>query len=227
MNELIKVKVNKNNEQVVSGRDLHEFLEINTPYTMWFKRMLEYGFEENIDYMTDNKNVSRVDGVIMPQKEINHILKMDMAKEICMIQRTEKGRKARRYFIEVEKAWNDPQKVLERANNIQKRVDISVGKHKRQRPLLNYILDYMDFGDVDFMASMYNISPEMLLRILEKENLIYFNQIEQKYYLNNDNRHTEGFLVKDDWDDWALSKTFLLKIYEVMEKYGIKSQYDM
>lgn len=173
MNELIKVKVNKNNEQVVSGRDLHEFLEINTPYTMWFKRMLEYGFEENIDYMTDNKNVSRVDGVIMPQKEINHILKMDMAKEICMIQRTEKGRKARRYFIEIEKAWNDPQKVLERATNVQKRENILVSKHKRQRPLLNYILDYMDFGDVDFMASMYNISPEMLLRILEKENLIY------------------------------------------------------
>ncbi len=227
MNELIKVKVNKNNEQVVSGRDLHEFLEINTPYVKWFNRMLEYGFEENIDYLMVDKNVHRADGTIMPQKEINHILKMDMAKEICMIQRTEKGRKARRYFIEVEKAWNDPQKVLERANNIQKRVDILVGKHKRQRPLLNYILDYMDFGDVDFMASMYNISPEMLLRILEKENLIYFNQIEQKYYLNNDNRHTEGFLVKDDWDDWALSKTFLLKIYEVMEKYGIKSQYDM
>lgn len=227
MNELIKVKVNKNNEQVVSGRDLHEFLEINTPYVKWFNRMLEYGFEENIDYLMVDKNVHRADGTIMPQKEINHILKMDMAKEICMIQRTEKGRKARRYFIEVEKAWNDPQKVLERANNIQKRVDISIGKHKRQRPLLNYILDYMDFGDVDFMASMYNISPEMLLRILEKENLIYFNQIEQKYYLNNDNRHTEGFLVKDDWDDWALSKTFLLKIYEVMEKYGIKSQYDM
>lgn len=212
---------------MVSGRDLHEFLEINTPYVKWFNRMLEYGFEENIDYLMVDKNVHRADGTIMPQKEINHILKMDMAKEICMIQRTEKGRKARRYFIEVEKAWNDPQKVLERANNIQKRVDISVGKHKRQRPLLNYILDYMDFGDVDFMASMYNISPEMLLRILEKENLIYFNQIEQKYYLNNDNRHTEGFLVKDDWDDWALSKTFLLKIYEVMEKYGIKSQYDM
>lgn len=227
MNELIKVKVNKNNEQVVSGRDLHEFLEINTPYVKWFNRMLEYGFEENIDYLMVDKNVHRADGTIMPQKEINHILKMDMAKEICMIQRTEKGRKARRYFIEIEKAWNDPQKVLERANNIQKRVDILVGKHKRQRPLLNYILDYMDFGDVDFMASMYNISPEMLLRILEKENLIYFNQIEQKYYLNNDNRHTEGFLVKDDWDDWALSKTFLLKIYEVMEKYGIKSQYDM
>lgn len=227
MNELIKVKVNKNNEQVVSGRDLHEFLEINTPYVKWFNRMLEYGFEENIDYLMVDKNVHRADGTIMPQKEINHILKMDMAKEICMIQRTEKGRKARRYFIEIEKAWNDPQKVLERANNIQKRVDISVGKHKRQRPLLNYILDYMDFGDVDFMASMYNISPEMLLRILEKENLIYFNQFERKYYLNNDNRHTEGFLVKDDWDDWALSKTFLLKIYEVMEKYGIKSQYDM
>lgn len=225
MNELIKVKVNKNNEQVVSGRDLHEFLEINTPYVKWFNRMLEYKFEENIDYLVTDIFVHNSKGG--RQTQIDHILKMDMAKEICMIQRTEKGRKARRYFIEIEKAWNDPQKVLERANNIQKRVDISIGKHKRQRPLLNYILDYMDFGDVDFMASMYNISPEMLLRILEKENLIYFNQIEQKYYLNNDNRHTEGFLVKDDWDDWALSKTFLLKIYEVMEKYGIKSKYDM
>lgn len=225
MNELIQVKVNKNNEQVVSGRDLHEFLEINTPYVKWFNRMLEYGFEENIDYLVTDIFVHNSKGG--RQTQIDHILKMDMAKEICMIQRTEKGRKARRYFIEIEKAWNDPQKVLERANNIQKRVDISIGKHKRQRPLLNYILDYMDFGDVDFMASMYNISPEMLLRILEKENLIYFNQFEQKYYLNNDNRHTEDFLVKDDWDDWALSKIFLLKIYEVMEQYGIKSKYDM
>lgn len=225
MNELIQVKVNKNNEQVVSGRDLHEFLEINTPYVKWFNRMLEYGFEENIDYLVTDIFVHNSKGG--RQTQIDHILKMDMAKEICMIQRTEKGRKARRYFIEIEKAWNDPQKVLERANNIQKRVDISIGKHKRQRPLLNYILDYMDFGDVDFMASMYNISPEMLLRILEKENLIYFNQFEQKYYLNNDNRHTEGFLVKDDWDDWALSKIFLLKIYEVMEQYGIKSKYGM
>ena len=225
MNELIKVKVNKNNEQVVSGRDLHEFLEINTPYVKWFNRMLEYGFEENIDYLVTDIFVHNSKGG--RQTQIDHILKMDMAKEICMIQRTEKGRKARRYFIEVEKAWNDPQKVLERANNIQKRVDISIGKHKRQRPLLNYILDYMDFGDVDFMASMYNISPEMLLRILEKENLIYFNQFERKYYLNNDNRQTEGFLIKDDWDEWALSKIFLLKIYEVMEQYGIKSKYDM
>ena len=225
MNELIQVKVNKNNEQVVSGRDVHEFLEINTPYVKWFNRMLEYGFEENIDYLVTDIFVHNSKGG--RQTQIDHILKMDMAKEICMIQRTEKGRKARRYFIEIEKAWNDPQKVLERANNIQKRVDISIGKHKRQRPLLNYILDYMDFGDVDFIASMYNISPEMLLRILEKENLIYFNQFERKYYLNNDNRQTEGFLIKDDWDEWALSKIFLLKIYEVMEQYGIKSKYDM
>lgn len=225
MNELIKVKVNKNNEQVVSGRDLHEFLEINTPYVKWFNRMLEYGFEENIDYLVTDIFVHNSKGG--RQTQIDHILKMDMAKEICMIQRTEKGRKARRYFIEVEKAWNDPQKVLERVTNVQKRENILVSKHKRQRPLLNYILDYMDFGDVDFMASMYNISPEMLLRILEKENLIYFNQFERKYYLNNDNRQTEGFLIKDDWDEWALSKIFLLKIYEVMEQYGIKSKYDM
>lgn len=118
MNELIQVKVNKNNEQVVSGRDVHEFLEINTPYVKWFNRMLEYGFEENIDYLVTDIFVHNSKGG--RQTQIDHILKMDMAKEICMIQRTEKGRKARRYFIEIEKAWNDPQKVLERANNITK-----------------------------------------------------------------------------------------------------------
>lgn len=104
MNELLKVEINANNEQVINGRMLYEFLQIKTPYTMWINRMISYGFIENIDYVTDNKNVSRTDGSIMPQKEINHILKLNMAKELCMLARNERGKEARKYFIKCEEA---------------------------------------------------------------------------------------------------------------------------
>lgn len=118
MNELLKVEVNKNNEQIVNGRMLYEFLQIKTPYTMWINRMIGYGFIENVDYVTDNKNVSRTDGVIMPQKEINHTLKLNMAKELCMLARNERGKEARQYFIKCEEAWNSPEMIMSRALTI-------------------------------------------------------------------------------------------------------------
>ncbi|WP_289146514.1 phage antirepressor KilAC domain-containing protein [uncultured Megamonas sp.] len=115
MNELLKVEVNENQEQVVNGRLLHEFLQISTPYTKWFGRMCEYGFIENIDYLTEDKNVRRTDGTIMPQKEINHTLKLNMAKELCMLARNERGKEARQYFIKCEEAWNSPEMIMSRA----------------------------------------------------------------------------------------------------------------
>ena len=67
---------------------------------------------KNIDYVTDNKNVSRTDGAIMPQKEINHILKLNMAKELCMLARNERGKEARKYFIKCEEAWNSEDMIM-------------------------------------------------------------------------------------------------------------------
>lgn len=100
MKELIKVTTNENNEQLVSGRELHEFLEVETPYRKWFPRMTEYGFEQGVDYTPDifvhPKN---------KQETIDHAMKLDMAKEISMIQRTKKGKQARQYFIQVEKEY--------------------------------------------------------------------------------------------------------------------------
>ena len=108
MNELIKI----NNENKVNGRSLHEFLQIGTPYTIWFERMCEYGFTENTDYWTANKNVIRADGVEMPQKQINHEMTIEMAKEISMIQRNERGKQARLYFIECEKRLKQASKSM-------------------------------------------------------------------------------------------------------------------
>lgn len=114
MAELIKVTYD-NDRPVVSARELHEFLEIETPFNKWFPRMCEYGFTEDQDYWTFLSN--RVDGLPGKPRQ-DAALTIDMAKEICMIQRSEKGKQARQYFIQLEKDWNSPEKVMARALDI-------------------------------------------------------------------------------------------------------------
>lgn len=112
MNELINVSLNENNEPVVSGRQLHETLEVKTEYKKWFKRMTEYGFAENEDYLRVTQKCHTLGGL---QDMTDHVLKLDMAKEIAMIQRTDKGKQVRTYFIQVEKDFNSPEKIMARA----------------------------------------------------------------------------------------------------------------
>lgn len=112
MNEIINVNVNDNQEPVVSGRQLHEALEVKTPYSMWFDRMVEYGFTENQDFLLNNfvKQTGRGG-----HNKVDHIIKLDMAKEIAMIQRSDRGKQVRQYFIQVEKDFNSPEKIMARA----------------------------------------------------------------------------------------------------------------
>ncbi|MDZ5577780.1 antA/AntB antirepressor family protein [Enterococcus cecorum] len=111
--ELIKIKTNENGEQLVSGRELHEFLEVGTKYTQWFDEMTKYGFVENVDYSTLNELSEKKEGSRFVKRTIiNHAMTLDMAKEISMIQRTEKGKQARQYFIQVEKEYKEIQRKL-------------------------------------------------------------------------------------------------------------------
>ena len=111
--ELIKIKTNENGEQLVSGRELHEFLEVGTKYTQWFDEMTKYGFVENVDYSTLNELSEKREGSRLVKRTIiNHAMTLDMAKEISMIQRSEKGKQARQYFIQVEKEYKEIQKKL-------------------------------------------------------------------------------------------------------------------
>lgn len=111
--ELFPVTENQENEVVVSGRDLHEFLEIGTRYNDWFERMKSYGFEDNIDYVALTQK--RVTAQGNQTEYVDHLLKLDAAKEISMIQRNEKGKQARQYFLQIEKAWNSPEMIMKRA----------------------------------------------------------------------------------------------------------------
>ena len=92
----------------MSGRELHGFLEVKTEYKDWFPRMREYGFEEGLDF---SSILSESTG---GRPSIDHQVTIDMAKELCMIQRTEKGKQARQYFIAVEREFNSPERIMER-----------------------------------------------------------------------------------------------------------------
>ncbi|HFU4500660.1 TPA: phage antirepressor KilAC domain-containing protein [Streptococcus suis] len=113
MHEIINVNVNDNQEPVVSGRQLHEALGVHSNYTTWFDRMTEYGFTENEDYVLLSKfgNQTGRGG----HNKVDHIIKLDMAKEIAMIQRSDRGKQVRQYFIQIEKDFNSPEKIMARA----------------------------------------------------------------------------------------------------------------
>ena len=100
MNELIPL-TERDGVQAVMGRDLHNFLEVKSNYREWFPRMVEYGFTEGQDYTSKNRRVQ--DSLGREREATDHITSLDMAKEISMIQRTEKGKQARAYFLECER----------------------------------------------------------------------------------------------------------------------------
>lgn len=109
------VTLNENQEPIVSGRTLHKELGVQTEYKKWFGRMAEYGFTEGDDFVRVTQKWDTPGGI---QNVTDHALKLDMAKEIAMIQRTEKGKQVRQYFIQVERDYNSPEKIMARALNI-------------------------------------------------------------------------------------------------------------
>lgn len=108
MNELIKINY-ESDRPTVLARDLYDFLEVKTAYKDWFPRMCEYGFTEGEDFCSF---LSESTG---GRPATDAQLTIDMAKEICMLQRNEKGKQARQYFLQLEREWNSPEAVMARA----------------------------------------------------------------------------------------------------------------
>lgn len=163
MNELIKIETNENLEPIISGRELHEKLGVNTPYTQWFERMKEYGFTENIDFVLHSQKCesSNASGYKVIQ---DHVIKLDMAKEICMIQRNEKGKQFRKYFIQVEKDFNSPEKIMARALNIANKTLATLNVKVEQ--LENKIEE--DRPRVSFAETIEKSSDSILIREFSK-----------------------------------------------------------
>lgn len=115
MQELIHIKV-ENDKQLVSARDLYKGLEIKTRFSLWVNQNFK-SFEEKQDYMSVVTTTDMPNG---GTKRIqDYMLTIDMAKELCMMSKTSKGREVRKYFIQVEKNWNNPDMIVQRALAIQ------------------------------------------------------------------------------------------------------------
>lgn len=107
MNELITVNFDT---QTVSARELHKTVGSTERFSSWFERQLQFGFVENEDYTGCKKF-----NTLANQELQDYDMSVDMAKHICMVQRTEKAKEVRQYLIDLEKAWNTPEQVMARA----------------------------------------------------------------------------------------------------------------
>lgn len=177
---LIPINVNQNDEQYVSGRDLHMFLEINTRYNDWFKRMCEYGFVESVDYTPITQK--RVTAQGNTTKQTDHNLSIEMAKQLCMLARNDKGREAREYFIAVERDWNSPEKVMSRAlkiaNNVINEQKALIAQQEQQIAEFQPVRDYVDeilsstsTLTTTQVAADYDLSARALNQILHEAKI--------------------------------------------------------
>ena len=116
MNELLKINTSDAERITVSARDLYEFLEATERFNSWFERMTQYGLTEGEDFNPLKSLRVQTEGNREVQREVDdYQLTIDTAKQIAMLQRNEKGTQARKYFIQVENAWNSPERVMARA----------------------------------------------------------------------------------------------------------------
>ena len=170
MNAMIKVDLNENQEPIVSGRELHEVLEIKTEYKKWFDRMKEYGFTENIDYARVTQKCPTLGG---EQDIVNHAIKLDMAKEIAMIQRNDKGKQIRQYFIQVEKDFNSPEKVMARALKFAEQklnvLQIENAQVEIRNKLLNYKTNYAEIDSRYQNVKSERASAKKQIRYAERK----------------------------------------------------------
>lgn len=213
MNELIKIEV-KDGQQLVNGRELHKFLEIGTEYMKWFSRMVNYGFIENVDFIVIVKNDEDDTAFGGIRKSTDHLMTLNMAKEISMLQRNEKGKLARQYFIKCEEAWNSPEMILARANQIQahmiedctKKIELLENKVKEDKP------------KVIFADAVATSQSSILIGDLAK--LIKQNGVDtgQKRLFNY--MRENGFLIKQKGESYNMptQKSMNLGLFEIKER---------
>ena len=161
MNDLIKVSY-ESERPTVMGRELHEVLGVRTAYKDWFPRMCEYGFTENSDYVAIAQKRATAQGNVTTY--IDHQITLEMAKEICMIQRSEIGKKCRAYFLELERKWNSPEAVMARALQFAER-QLSLVKAENIRLLDTVAVQTQQIAELTPKASYYDVvlaCPDLL-----------------------------------------------------------------
>lgn len=206
MNELIKITYN-NDRPAVSARDLHDFLKVGARFNDWFLRMCEYGFTYGDDFnLLKIERVQNEGGRMVTRTVDDAVLTIDMAKELCMIQRNEKGKQARQYFLQIEKDWNSPEKVMARA------LQIAGDKLKRLEDKVEADAPKVLFADA-VSASKTSILVGELAKLL-KQNGVDIGQHQLFRWMREN-----GYLIRRNGTDFNMptQKSMDLGLFTVKE----------
>jgi anti-repressor protein len=211
LNELLPINY-RNDIPAVSARDLHAALEIKTAFKDWFPRMTEYGFDEGKDF---SSKMSESTGG-RPSTDYN--ISIDMAKEICMLQRTEKGKQCRTYFIDLEKAWNTPEQIYAKALKFADKQIASLREVNTQL-LIKSEQDKPKVIFADAVAASHTSILVGELAKLLRQNGIDIGGIRLFEWLRNN-----GYLIKRQGNDYNMptQRAMDLELFEIKETTIVK-----
>ncbi|MGJ6852969.1 phage antirepressor KilAC domain-containing protein [Listeria monocytogenes] len=228
MQGLVATHQNENGDLIVSARELHEFLGVKTKYKDWFPRMVEYGFVENTDFIAMAQKRATAQG--NETTYFDHHIKLPMAKEISMIQRTEKGKQARRYFLAVEAAWNSPEMIMSRAleiaNQQQQQMISQLAELEPKAQYYDLVLQSPTLIKVTEIAKDYGFSARHLNSLLSDQGIQYNlsgTWFLRQQYADKGYTHSKTFTRSDGGTNshtyWTQAGR--LFIYETLKSMGI------
>lgn len=206
----------------IDGRELHSALNVETDYRHWFPRMCEYGFQEGRDFNPVKNDRVQIEGSREVMRTVvDHKLTISMAKEIAMLQRTEKGREIRRYLISVEEAWNSPEMVMNRAlqfaNKALEDFRIKCAKLEVENQVMAPKAEYFDeLVDRNLLtnfretAKEFGISERQFIRwLLDRKYLYRDAKGKLLPYADRNKGYFEVKECKNDATMWAGTQTLI------------------
>lgn len=207
MNELIQIQV-KNDRQLVSARDLYKGLDLKIRFSLWVKKNFDQ-FVEGEDFTSVSTDTVVNNGARKPIQD--YLLTIDMAKELCMMSKTEKGKEVRKYFIQVERKWNDPQEVVKRGYAIlqnentqlkleNKNLTIQLEESNKKADYLDVILGTPDALAISQIAADYGYSAVNFNKLLHKvgiQHKVNGQWILYRAYMGKNYVTTKPFIYKD------------------------------
>lgn len=240
MQELFNLEEKADGTIAVSGRELHKGLEIGTQYDKWVERMIAYGFEENADYIIQSVKVQSQKR-LRTYEQLDHIMALDMAKEISMIQRSEIGKQVRKYFIEVEKSYKQQPQIsdsymiddpVERAKRWieeeQQREQLTV-ENETLKPKASYydlVLRNKSLISVTEIAKDYGMGAKKFNNLLHELGIQYrLGKVWHLYAKHQDKGYTHSATFVIDEENSKITTKWTqagrLFLYKTLKENGI------
>lgn len=238
MKELIKIKT-ENDQQLVSARDLHKALEVKKRFSAWKEQNFK-DFEEGTDFMGVPEGTPITNGNGRVQYLDDYAVTIDMAKELCMMSKTPKGKEVRQYFIQAEKNWNSPEMVIQRALEISnarvqelqaqnKNLTLQLEESNKKANYLDIILGTPDLLATTQIAADYGYSAiafNQLLKEVGIQHKVNGQWILYKAYMGKGYAESKSFTFKDSkGNDRSKPSTYWTQkgrklIYDVLKENG-------